>query len=104
MKQQEFNNLLEDFTLEMLGYDVTDYEKRYFWRHFQVVISGLNLDLSAAWDLEEMVHYDPVKILRFRNVMASQGNEMTIRQAEIWMVMLEIALIEIGFYEWEKKE
>ena len=102
MNQQEFDYLLTDFTSEVLSYDVTDYEKRYFWKHFQSLSDNLKLDLSAAWELADMIQYDPVEIRRFRNVMATQGTELTIRQAEIWLVMLEIVLISVGFYEWEQ--
>jgi len=102
MKKKEFTHLLEDFVTEILGYELSNYERRYFWKHFKTVSKTLKLDLAAAWGLEEMVHYDEIKIKRFRLVMANAGIELTIRQAEIWLVMLEIVLISVGFYEWEK--
>lgn len=102
MKKKEFTHLLEDFVTEILGYELSNYERRYFWKHFKTVSKTLKLDLAAAWGLEEMVHYDEIKIKRFRLVMANTGIELTIRQAEIWLVMLEIVLISVGFYEWEK--
>ena len=104
MKKKEFKNLLSDLTSELLDYDVTEYEKRYFWGHFKNLYKGLQSDLSKAWEIEEMVHYDPHEIRCFRNVLASEGTELTIRQAEIWLVMLEILLISVGFYEWEQAE
>jgi len=102
MKKKEFTHLLEDFVTEILGYELSNYERRYFLKHFKMVSKTLKLDLAAAWELEEMVHYDEIKIKRFRLVMANTGIELTIRQAEIWLVMLEIVLISVGFYEWEK--
>lgn len=101
MKEKEFVNLLETLVEEILGYQVTDYEKRYFWGRFQNTSNALKIDLSVAWEIEAMVHYNEVDILRFRNKMANSGIEITIRQAEIWLVMLEIALLSVDFYEWE---
>lgn len=102
MKKKEFKSLFKDLTCEILDYNVTPYEERYFWNHFKRLSDDLKCDLSAAWELEEMVHFDPTEILHFRNVLATMGTELTIRQAEIWLVMLEILLISVDFYQWEQ--
>ena len=62
MKQREFTYLLEDFVAETLDYHLSEYDKRYFWSYFQRLSENLKCDLSAAWDLETMIHYDAVGI------------------------------------------
>lgn len=103
MNKKKFKGLLEDLTYELLNYKLTKYEVKYFWDRFKILSKNLQCDLSAAWEIEQMVHYDPLEIKRFRYVMACNGIELTIRQVEIWLMMLEVLLISVDFYEWEQQ-
>ena len=102
MIKEQFVNLLYETCDEVFDYQITDYEKEYFWKKSVQLKNQLNETPETAWDIEKIIDYEPVKQLRFRNWLASKGIEMTPRQVHIYIMAMDLVLIDMGFYEWEE--
>jgi hypothetical protein len=91
MKEEEFKNLLEDLCREAYEYELTEHEKLCFWNQYLA-------SLAEEWDDEkaEKVYnvtlYDEEARLIYRQGLAISGKELTPRQLDILIIVLEIVL------------
>lgn len=99
MKKNEFKELLSVLTYEKLNTELTEKEAKYFWKKFAKIVKDIKCKPSLAKELIEMVEYDEGEILRLRSIFAGDGLEMTPREVAIFLIGIEIALIEQGVYE-----
>lgn len=100
ISREQFENLLEDFSRDIFEYDdITTYEKQICYRQFAKVYGEIKENHNRAYQLHNMLSYDYVDIVRYRNVIASEKLiELTVRQTELYILSMDIALIESGFY------
>lgn len=101
MKKKGFKNLLSEICEEVFGYEITKYEKKYFWPIYKDLYQTFENDSDTAYELAEMVHYDKKQMRNFRDAQAEIGIELTPRQACIYIMTIECALLEVGYYTWE---
>jgi hypothetical protein len=99
MKKNEFKELISILAYEKLDTKLSNRETKYFWEKFAKIVIDIKCKPDLAKELVEMVEYDEGEILRLRSIFAGDGIEMTPREVSIFLIGLEIALIEQGVYE-----